>query len=303
MQTLVTEKVEPPFRLIGSETLDLTPQLAEQFRALTPSPTERDLRPDRVRHLAEKAAAGTLVTFCWSRAKLGDKLYRMNGQHSSTMLCQLNGAFPDGLKVHLDDYQVDSEFGLAALFRQFDDRKSGRSAADVCGAYQGIVRALRGIDKEAVKLGTEGVAWWRRNVEGIPVGSGDDIYRMSIEPGLASFLIWCGELFTIKTPELKRATIAAAAYATFIKSEGDARRFWALTARRGVEFDDTHPASVLDAWLESIKKDPPFGKRRLQPANYYQGCIYCWNAFRSEGGPQAIKDVKYDTRKGLHDAE
>ena len=77
--------------------------------------------------LREKAAAGQLITFNWATAKLGDKEYRMNGQHSSAVLCELNGSVPDGLKVHLDSYEVDNKEGLAVLFRQFDNRKSGRT--------------------------------------------------------------------------------------------------------------------------------------------------------------------------------
>jgi len=94
------------YRLVKSEVCDLTPELAQQFRDLDPSPTERELNPARIRHLKMKAEAGQLVTFHWSVAKLGDKRLRMNGQHSSNMLCDLNGHFPKGLKVHIDEYEV-----------------------------------------------------------------------------------------------------------------------------------------------------------------------------------------------------
>ncbi len=39
------------------------------------------------------------------------------------MLASLNGEFPQGLYVTMDEYEVDSPDGLALLFRQFDDRK------------------------------------------------------------------------------------------------------------------------------------------------------------------------------------
>ena len=83
-----------------------------------------------MKHLTTKAEAGQLVTFHWSVAKLGDKRLRMNGQHSSNMLCGLNGDFPKGLKVHIDEYEVPNKTSLALLFRQFDDRKSNRSPTD-----------------------------------------------------------------------------------------------------------------------------------------------------------------------------
>ena len=74
-------------RLVKADVRELTPQLAEEFRNLEPSPTERELNQARVNHLRMKAEAGQLVTFHWSVAKLGDRKLRMNGQHSSNMLC------------------------------------------------------------------------------------------------------------------------------------------------------------------------------------------------------------------------
>jgi hypothetical protein len=72
-----------------------------------------------------------LIAFNWAVAKIGDKEYRVNGQHSSAVLSELNGEFPQGLKVHMDTYEVDSNDGLALLFRQFDSRKSGHTPTDV----------------------------------------------------------------------------------------------------------------------------------------------------------------------------
>ena len=71
------------YRLVKSEVRDLTRELAEEFRNLEASPTERELNPVRLKHLKTKAEAGQLVTFHWSVARLGDKRLRMNGQHSS----------------------------------------------------------------------------------------------------------------------------------------------------------------------------------------------------------------------------
>jgi hypothetical protein len=35
----------------------------------------------------------------------------------------------------------------------------------------------------------------------------------------------------------------------------------------------------------------------LKPGNYYQGCIFAWNAYREA---KAISSIKFDARKGLH---
>src|SRR5262245_39758526 len=139
---------EASYRLVKSEVRDLTRELAEEFRNLDPSPTERELNPARIRHLKTKAEAGQLVTFHWSVARLGDKRLRMNGQHSSNMLCALNGHFPKGLKAYIDEYAVPNKASLALLFRQFDDRKSSRSPSDVAGAYQALYDELQGVPRK-----------------------------------------------------------------------------------------------------------------------------------------------------------
>lgn len=284
------------FRLINAEVKTLTPEFAEQFRNLEASPTERELNENRIKHLREKAEAGTLVTFHWSTAKLGSRVLRMNGQHSSNMLVGLNGHFPKGLKVHLDEYEVDDKDALAVLFRQFDDRKSGRSAGDVAGAYQGLHEPVKDVNRQTAKLAVEGVGWYRRNVEGIPVPSGDGMYELFSETGLHSFIRWMGELFTVKTPEMKRQTVVSAIYGTFIANETEAKTFWSEVARGGVEYEDQSPQTVLDNWLKSLTEDKK-NRPDLKPTNYYQGSIYAWNAWREH---KSIQNIKYDSKKGLH---
>jgi hypothetical protein len=283
------------FWLVKSEVRDLTRELAEEFRNLEPSPTERELNPARIRHLKIKAEAGQLVTFHWSVARLGDKLLRMNGQHSSNMLCALNGHFPKDLKVHLDEYKVASRAALALLFRQFDDRKSNRSPSDVAGAYQGLYEELHDVPRGPAKMAVEGACWYDRNVEGLPPVSGDDQYIRFSEPGLHEFIRWVGGLLSIKTPELRRQTIVAAVYGTWLKNEREARKFWEEVARGGEEYTDTAPTTVLDAWLKAMAEKR--GRAELKPANLYQGCIFAWKAFR-EG--KTITAIKYDTKKGLY---
>ena len=284
------------YKLVKSEVRDLTRELAEEFRNLEPSPTERELNSARLKHLKMKAEAGQLVTFHWSVARLGEKRLRMNGQHSSNMLCGLNGLFPKGLKAHIDEYEVPNKASLALLFRQFDDRKSNRSPGDVASAYQGLYDELHGVPKGPAKMAVEGACWYDRNVEGLPPVSGDDQYIRFGEPGLHGFIRWVGELFTIKTPELRRQTIVAAMYGTFTKNEAEARKFWAEVARGGEEYTENAPSTILDAWLKAMAEKRG-AKTEVKPANLYHGCVFAWNAYR-EG--KTISSIKYDTKKGLY---
>ena len=283
------------FRLVNAEVKPLTREMAEEFRNLEASPTERSLDQSRVNHLREKAEAGQLVTFHWSKAKLGGRTLRMNGMHSSNMLCGLNGNFPKNLRLHLDTFEVDSPEDLAILFRQFDDRKSGRTPSDVSGAYQGLYTNLHDVPRASAKLAAEGVAYYRTRVEGLPAPSGDDRYSLFGETELHPFIRWIGESITMKTPELRRLNIVAAMFGTFRKNEIEARKFWAEVARSGVEYEDSHPTTLLDAWLKAAIENKG-QKRELKPAQFYQGSIFAWNAYREN---RTITSIKFDTRKGM----
>jgi hypothetical protein len=291
----MSEKVTAMFRLINSQTKPLSLQVVEDFRKLEASPTERVLDPARIRMLREKAEAGQLITFQWSTAQLGEHKYRINGQHSSEMLCGLNGQFPEGLKVHMDEYQVDDRDSLALLFRQFDNRKSGRTPSDVSGAYQGLYPDLHDVPRSAAKIAVEGAAWYDKNIEGLPAPSGDDVYTLFGHTNLHGYICWIGDLFTIKTPELRRVTVVAGMYGTHSKNEAEARKFWAAVVRGGVEYEENHPTTILDSWLRAVAEDPK-SRRDLKPAMYYQGVVFAWNAFREGKTPTSIK---YDTKKGL----
>ncbi len=281
------------FRLLKADVHDLTPEFAQAFHAMEASPTEREIDNSRLKHLIEKANAKQLITFHWAKARYQDRWIRVNGQHSSRMLVELNGAFPTDLKVHLDEYEVSDSQGLALLFRQFDDRKSGRSSADVAGAYQNIVPELRDVPRNTGKLAVDGIAWYRKEIDKDPTAPrGDNAYPLFHDIAQHDFIKWMGEVFSMKTPEMKRKGVVAAMYASFSAHPHEARKFWDSVARGGEEFEENAPATMLDDWLKGIVDDKK--KHRGDPISdkqIYQGCIYAYNAFRKG---QPLKSIKFD---------
>lgn len=280
------------FRLASSTSRPLTFDLAREHLNAKPSPTERSLDAGRVKYLKDRIEAGFAVPFVWATARLNGEIYRVNGQHSSRALHELE-RFPDGLKVHFDEYEVDDRDGLALLFRQFDPRQSSRTVLDISGAYQGLT-ALEGLDRKSVKIGVDGVAWFRRNVEKVPVPSGDDRYFMLNETGLHDFLSWLttGVLMGTKTREMEPQSVIAAMYSTHCTNGAEARVFWPQVARGGMQPGDDGPAAELDKLLRNHDD----GTRRLKPGNLYQGSVFSWNAFRTG---KTFKAVRYDTDKGF----
>ena len=184
------------FILKNLEIKPMTRELAEQMRNMAPSPTERIFDPKRVDMLREKVISGRVLPFYWGIVEVDGKRYRMNGQHSSLMLCELPDPFPEGLKAVLSEFKAPTMLDSAVLFRQFDERRSARSALDVSGAYQGLHPELGNVPRKIGKLSIESVVWLRTNVMGVPCPYGDDKYQLFNETGLHSFLQWIGEVLS-----------------------------------------------------------------------------------------------------------
>jgi hypothetical protein len=274
------------FHLISSDVKPLTRELAQQYNEMAPSPTERQLKPAHVNYLREKAEANQLVTFHWATAKLGNQVFRMNGQHSSAMLTELNGEFPVGLKVHIDHYGVEDEHGLALLFGQFDPQKGCRNAVDLAGSYQGIYPPLHGLPPAVVKLGADGAVWYRTHILGIPAKDPTTKYEILGEPVIQRFARWASDdVFSMKTPELKNIFVVASMFGTFMANEKEAMAFWAQVARSGFDTEEDTVHSVIDTWLQSIRA----GDVQVKPVEGWQGLINAWNCHRKG---KAIKEIR-----------
>jgi hypothetical protein len=303
MDTLLSTTAEAPtvgptpsFRLVRSTTQSLTADLAEKFATMTPSPTERPLNPSRVRYLRAKIEAGLAVSFQWAFAKYLGTVYRMNAQHSSNVLHAMNrdGAFPEGLFAHVDEFEVNSLEALALLFRQYDDRKSSRSLGDVAGGYQGLYPELNSVPRWIGKIGIEAVTWFNKNIDGISVPAGDDQFARFSDRSLYPYLQWLAEVDPAGT--LKHVPLVAAMFGTYNAAQAEAEAFWEAVANGGIEMDSTAPASALYNWLEADARRELNVK--IKPPGYYQGAIYCWNAFRA-GRP--VPNVRCEqTPKGFY---
>jgi hypothetical protein len=282
------------WKRVESETVILNRDKAREFAAkhnsLPHSPTEREFDPRRVTALKEAITSGRAIPFNWAMVRFGGKQYRMNGQHSSRAIVEFEGDLPESLVFHVDHYEAKEKAGMADLFRQFDARWSARSKSDVSGAFQGLNEEVASCSRKKAKLAIDGVAWYRRSIEKVPVQSGDEVYSLFFEDALFPFVKWVEEVLSVKTPEMERTAILAAMYATFIKTESGAREFWRAVALNNAS-DDSEPSAVLSLNLQQAKQD----KQQLAPGVYYQKCLKAWKAFR-EG--EKIHSLNVNLKKG-----
>jgi hypothetical protein len=267
------------FKLIDSETVDVTPQLAAEFSAMAASATERDIKSKRLDYLRDAVLGGTAIAFTWTKAKVAasGKTYRVNGHHSSTMLAELNGDFPAGLKAHIDTYEVPDDTTLGLLFQQIDSRQSARTVDDISGAYQGLQPDLAGVPKLAGRKAIEGYVWYEKNKVGNDVPSGDARFNLFFHHNLHPFIQMTGRILSVKTPEFTTPVIGAM-YGAYDRDPLEAERFYGDVAKQGGGNDVNHPAAVLDAWLVASREEK---ENKPKEQEVYYACAYAWNAYRN----------------------
>ncbi len=285
-------------RLLTSETRDLTPGLAVEFSQMPASVTERDLEPKRLKFLRDTIQNGIVLPFQWATATVltDGARYRVNGHHSSHVLAEMNGDMPEGLRVHIDEWEVSDIFALPQLFRQFDTRKSTRSLDDIAGAYQMVEADLVSIPRRIGKRAIDGLAWYERRIFGSYIPTGDEQYALFHNERHHPFIKFAGAVLSVKTPEFTTQVVGAM-FATFELSPDASDTFWQAVATQGVGYEERHPATVLDAWLLAAKDKPT--NEKPGPLEVFRACVVAWNAFRNNRDLDRIG--RYDPKKGWPD--
>ena len=293
------------FKLVDSVAVDLNPTIVQQFATMPASPTERELSEKRKKHLKDKVEGGLAMPFNWAKAQFDGKEYRVNGQHSSAMLYEFGQNLPDGLKAHISTFEVSSHEELALLFRQFDDRNSGRTAGDVAGAYQGLETALSGVKRVIARISAEGLAWHNNEVLGNPKIVGDDRYALLHDANYHPFVNWADSVISHRHyDEMKKASVLAAMYESFANFPREAQSFWKEVAKHVVlngesGLDEDHPAARLGTWLvDAADKDKKHFKP--SPTDNYQAGVYCFNAYNSNRDLRSVNISRIKDKLRAH---
>jgi hypothetical protein len=229
----------------------------------------------------------------------------MNGQHSSTAIINVGQDVPDKLTFHMDSYQADDRNGMIELFRQFDQRWSSRTSADISGAYQGLVKEIAHCDHALVASAARGICWFKNHVIKETYPKGDDVYGILHDPQEIPFLLWINSIANLqgksKRRELLRPEVIGAMCMTYERSQSASDKFWRETSCGPDHFaDDQMPCAVLIYELSQAEVDENF-KAKEFPGNsaYYNKCIKAWNAFCSN---HRITSLKVTNKKTWLDA-
>lgn len=270
-------------KLLKTETVPITKEYVSYFSSLPTTSGDRDRRSRKgkrqISGLFSKLRNGIFHTPKWAVAILDGKTYRVNGGHSSLMLEELNGDFPDGMVAIIDTFECDSRADIADLFRQFDPKDSARSKLEEVNAAKAIYDALSDVSPTNVKRAVDGIARYRTYILGQWLNNDDKIRLVHDH---TKFILFADEFLSI--PFMVKIGARVAMFETHSRSPSLALKFWSEV----IDESKSQPKSGPRKLTEFLRRihHPENNNQKLQGSVEctYAKCIHAANQFKHGGG-------------------
>lgn len=262
-------------RQLGTKVVPLTRQLARDFVGMQASHVERPLRQKRLDFLRRELEAGNFHAPKWAVAHVGSPFpvaVRVNGQHSSMVLAEANGHFPEGLSVVIDEFACDNNGDVAELFTRFDAPESMRSTREQFGALaRGTGLLMQGLSEKNHEFITSAVLVAKGDFKAVRKFTPHE--RAAVLNAERDFIAFAAPFATGRTTKpTKRLSVLAAVYLTWLRAPKDAQTFWSDVLSEA----DPDPNSPSRALARMLRKST----ERTASADECARCIHAWNAFR-----------------------
>lgn len=274
-------------RKLRDATVDFTQEAARSLLALETFPGERRRSPSHVQYLYDQWRAGR---FDWdlvilATAKLGNKVYHINGQH--TALMRLNMPANAVANVRRIDFEVASEQQLRALYGRFD-RNVSRTPGQVLKSLVAGRPETRGLGDATIQMLGAGLRLWlwgdeasrdkMRRIGPFEIASAALEQHKPLFEKVAAFYQRNHQQF----PQLKRASVVAALFATFDVAAPRAEEFWGPVCD-GLNLEEKDDPRyelrrTLQNSLQRVDRTTPIGRARIIGSeDAYRVCLQAWN--------------------------
>lgn len=267
------------YREVATRTIPLTVEVAKQFDRMNTLAGERD--PDspqgraRVGWLHSILSQGAFHSPVWSTCIVKNehkRKYRVDGGHSSRMLTQANGTFPEDMMVTIREFEADTITDAVDLYEQFNQRGSTRTTSDLVRNKAAYVDGLAGIKPVYINKGIQGIRLHLKLQEGFSGPDALDFIRL-----YPDFLVWAVEY--AKNRQLSRVGVMAAMFATWGKNVALCKEFWGHVRDEDLTKDD--PTRTFANWLDQAEKDALRSRATEWTSRaYYVKAHHAWNAWR-----------------------
>lgn len=274
--------------VIEKKTVALTEELASSYLLYKDIEHERKYSEEHAAKLATKMRARA---FQWENvviasAIIGNKEFKLNGQHTCGARLLCGGAIPNP-QVRWNRYRVENQHEAAQIYRAYDNPIANRT-------WQHLFRvtcANNGMTKLAsmkvLALAAAALAFERGGMTafGRCKLKGEDRISLPIEDKdmvrMLDDLMGSGE---VAFAFVRREAVACAMLATIRKDSDAAVRFW-QAIRDGENLSRFDARLVLRNWLMRTSAANGRGgtvgdRRKASFVEMYTRCIHGWNAWR-----------------------
>jgi hypothetical protein len=283
------------------KVVNMTHKVATRFKDMTPMLNERPLSRPRMAWLRRQLEDGARP-FDWCIGMLDGQGYRVNGQHSSTLLADNPDLITDGMVAVISTYHCDTVQDLADLYARFDNNKSSRSTGDINWSYAASVGGnIADVPKAVINVCVTAICYDRWGISGYQAIDREKRAAIAMDSE-GSFILFTHRLKESVTDRewrcLRRAPVVWAILSTWRKNRKDAMKFWQLVAT-GSGPDNKSADRTLSRHLDQTAVAYGGGVRNDArkvggielPEVMYARCIHAWNAWR-KGSSTNLKVYK-----------
>lgn len=279
-------------RIDRPKTMAATRSLVNEFLEMDRLPRERPLSERRLQVYRNVLNRGEFRPVTWASAhcKETGSTYRINGQHTSTLLSECV-TVPEFF-VTVERYECETMEDVAKLYATFDSSMSSRTAGDIILSFASVIGefANQNIKKKTYPLVVAAASYakWGAGMYSIPSAE-----RAETLLDHTDFCIWVDGIIHPTDGEQKRALhltrspVVSAMLGTYMKSKSDSDEFWKLT-RDETDENREDPTRILARYLvrTCVRHTGPqtkvSGKGAATHREIYVKCIHAWNAWRKE---------------------
>lgn len=260
--------------------------LAKRYRDMVRYPNDRELTPSRCEYLRTAIRADLFRGSEWVTAKClaDDNVYRINGKHTSTVLCELYEAKEEIGEFYqlVREYECKTMEDMAHLFASFDAKGSARTKADIIKGFAATAVATASLPPRMLSLVTTGLAfnvWERAYNRQSPTEQSLLLLQHT------DFAEWITEMLHNKkgAEHLRRMPVVSAMARSWMKDPDAAVEFW-TKLRDDCDDPREGPVRTLYRWLLKKKigavKD---ASESVSNREVFVRCLLAWNEFRGEG--------------------
>lgn len=221
--------------LVKREVVQLTPAHAEEALKANSTPGERPLKKSRLQTARNRIMEGMFcrADFAYVDCKQDGKRYRINGHHTSTVLCECADnpdlEFPEAVPLCIEIWQCDRVSELGDAFELFDNPVSNRTSGERLIVHIRERQAdLDGVDDKVIAGALKGVNMSRKmaRVEEEPSVNQWELGSLLSDPRVVDFCHFVQSFKDASWPGWREAGIAAAMYRSFLDDADTARSTW-----------------------------------------------------------------------------